>query len=90
MSFRSYLRWICVNQSNAKHAITSWSLFLLGVFVATVSHFILSYAPHPGYVRHDGLALPHLYLRPLLPLPFRLRLSLWPQPLPLPPQDRFF
>ncbi|RRT31732.1 hypothetical protein B296_00056994 [Ensete ventricosum] len=37
--------WMCVDQSNAKRAMISWSLFLLGVFVATTSHFVFSYAP---------------------------------------------
>ncbi|RWW04642.1 hypothetical protein GW17_00032124 [Ensete ventricosum] len=43
-SFRSYLKWMCIDKSNAKHAIVSWSLFLLlGVFVPIASNFILSY-----------------------------------------------
>ncbi|THU48539.1 hypothetical protein C4D60_Mb06t00020 [Musa balbisiana] len=50
-SFRFYLRWMCINQFNAKHAMVSWSVFLLlGIFVFTASHFVLSYAPtHPTY-----------------------------------------
>ncbi|RZS23071.1 hypothetical protein BHM03_00055928 [Ensete ventricosum] len=44
-SFRSCLRWICVDQSNVRHAMISWSLFILGIFVPTISHFVLSYAP---------------------------------------------
>ncbi|RWW11529.1 hypothetical protein BHE74_00028985 [Ensete ventricosum] len=45
-NFRSYLRLMCVDQSNGRHAVVSWSLFLiLGVFVPTASHFVLSYAP---------------------------------------------
>ncbi|RWW16733.1 hypothetical protein GW17_00019368 [Ensete ventricosum] len=43
-SFRSCLRWMCVNQSNAKYVMVSWSLFLLDVFISIASHFILSYA----------------------------------------------
>ncbi|RWW18163.1 hypothetical protein GW17_00017859 [Ensete ventricosum] len=42
-NFRSCLKWMCVDQSNAKHVIISWSLFLLGIFIPTVLHF-LSYA----------------------------------------------
>ncbi|RRT51856.1 hypothetical protein B296_00021654 [Ensete ventricosum] len=38
--FRSYLRWICVNQSNAMHEMVSWSIFLLlDIFIPTASHF---------------------------------------------------
>ncbi|RWV98270.1 hypothetical protein GW17_00038894 [Ensete ventricosum] len=49
-SSRSYLGWMCVDQSDARHAMVSWSLFLLGIFVPTCSHFILSYAPtHRAY-----------------------------------------
>ncbi|RWV95601.1 hypothetical protein GW17_00041765 [Ensete ventricosum] len=45
-NFRSCLRWICVNQYNAKHVMVSWSRFLLlGIFDPTASHFVLSYAP---------------------------------------------
>uniref|UniRef100_A0A804J3L8 Uncharacterized protein n=1 Tax=Musa acuminata subsp. malaccensis TaxID=214687 RepID=A0A804J3L8_MUSAM len=42
---------MCIDQSNARHAVVSWSLFLLlGVFVPTASHFVFSYAPtHPAY-----------------------------------------
>ncbi|RRT38501.1 hypothetical protein B296_00041523, partial [Ensete ventricosum] len=43
-NFQLYLRWMFVDQSNAKHAMISWSLFLLCVFVLIISHFILSYA----------------------------------------------
>ncbi|RRT43559.1 hypothetical protein B296_00047367 [Ensete ventricosum] len=49
-SFRSCLKWMCVDQSKARHAMVSWSLFLLGIFVPTVSHFVLLYAPtHRAY-----------------------------------------
>ena len=43
-SFRSCLKWMCVDQSNARHAVVSWSL-LLGVFIPIASRFVLSYAP---------------------------------------------
>ncbi|RWW61300.1 hypothetical protein BHE74_00031644, partial [Ensete ventricosum] len=49
-SFRYCLRWMCVDQFDARHTIVSWSLFLLGVFVPIASHFVLSYAStHPAY-----------------------------------------
>ncbi|RRT79798.1 hypothetical protein B296_00017627 [Ensete ventricosum] len=49
-SFRSYLRWMCVDQSDIRHTMVSWSLFLLGAFILTASHFVLSYAPtHHAY-----------------------------------------
>ncbi|RWV80330.1 hypothetical protein GW17_00058423 [Ensete ventricosum] len=42
-SFQSCLRWICIDHPDARHAVVSWSLFiLLGVFVPTASHFVLS------------------------------------------------
>ncbi|RWV79042.1 hypothetical protein GW17_00059890 [Ensete ventricosum] len=41
--FQSSLKSICVNQSDARNAMVSWSLFLLGVFVST-SYFVLFYA----------------------------------------------
>ncbi|RWW00361.1 hypothetical protein GW17_00036693 [Ensete ventricosum] len=41
------------------------------VFIPTVSHFVLSYTPHPSCLRCGSLAFPHLHLRPLLPLPHR-------------------
>ncbi|XP_009385545.2 uncharacterized protein LOC103972887 [Musa acuminata AAA Group] len=45
-SFRFCLRWMCVDQSNAKHAVVSWSIFLLlSVFVPIASHFVFSCAP---------------------------------------------
>ncbi|RWV98394.1 hypothetical protein GW17_00038765 [Ensete ventricosum] len=45
-SLQSCLRWMCVDQSDTKHVMISWSLFLfLGIFVPTTSRFILSYAP---------------------------------------------
>ncbi|RZR75355.1 hypothetical protein BHM03_00055408 [Ensete ventricosum] len=50
-SFRSCLRWIRVDQSDARHAIVSCSLFLLpGIFIPTASHFVLSCAlAHRAY-----------------------------------------
>ncbi|RRT32552.1 hypothetical protein B296_00051720 [Ensete ventricosum] len=41
-SFRSCLKWMCFDQSNAKHTMVSWSLFLISVFVPIVSHFVIS------------------------------------------------
>ncbi|RZS11175.1 hypothetical protein BHM03_00042485 [Ensete ventricosum] len=44
-NFRSCLRWMCIDQSDVRHAVISWSLFLLlGVFIPLVSHFVLSCA----------------------------------------------
>ncbi|RWW32089.1 hypothetical protein GW17_00003249 [Ensete ventricosum] len=44
-SFQSCLRWMCVDQSNARYALVSWSLFLLlGIFVLIISHFVPSCA----------------------------------------------
>ncbi|THU70601.1 hypothetical protein C4D60_Mb08t26710 [Musa balbisiana] len=44
-SFQSCLRWMCVNHSDAIHAMVSWSLFLLlGIFDSIASYFVLSYA----------------------------------------------
>ncbi|KAH0987545.1 hypothetical protein GBA52_014722 [Prunus armeniaca] len=40
-SFRSYLRWMCVDQSNAWRACLSWFVFFLfGIFVPAMSHFV--------------------------------------------------
>ncbi|XP_004513895.1 uncharacterized protein [Cicer arietinum] len=42
-SFRSYLRWMCVDQSNAFTATLSWFVFLLfAVVVPALSHFFLA------------------------------------------------
>ncbi|XP_075671666.1 uncharacterized protein LOC142641157 [Castanea sativa] len=42
-SFRSYLRWMCVDQSNAWTACLSWSMFILfAIVVPTISHFVLA------------------------------------------------
>ncbi|RRT39033.1 hypothetical protein B296_00054192 [Ensete ventricosum] len=43
---------MCIDQSNAKHAMVSWSLVLvlvlvLGIFIPTTSYFVLSCAPTP-------------------------------------------
>ncbi|THU48568.1 hypothetical protein C4D60_Mb06t00360 [Musa balbisiana] len=50
-SFRSYLRWMCIDQSDVRHVVISWSLFLLlSIFIPTTSHFILLCAPtHRAY-----------------------------------------
>lgn len=45
-SFRSCLRWLCVDQSDTPRAVVSWSLFfLLGLIVPAASHFLLIYSP---------------------------------------------
>ncbi|KAK3423916.1 hypothetical protein EUGRSUZ_F00658 [Eucalyptus grandis] len=42
-SFRSYLRWMCVDQSNAWTACLSWSMFLIfAIAVPAASHFLLA------------------------------------------------
>ncbi|KAM7278583.1 hypothetical protein ACFE04_005717 [Oxalis oulophora] len=42
-SFRSFLRWLCVDQSTILTACTSWSMFVLFTFVVPlVSHFVLA------------------------------------------------
>ncbi|RZR96833.1 hypothetical protein BHM03_00025915, partial [Ensete ventricosum] len=74
--FRSYLMWMCIDQSDIRHGMVSWSLFLLSIFVPIVSHSVLSYASHPSWLRCGGLSLSHLHFRFLLPLPLRLRSSL--------------
>lgn len=46
-SFRSCLRWMCIDQSNTWRFTVSWSLyFLLAIAVPIVSHFVLSYSEH--------------------------------------------
>lgn len=41
--FRSYLRWMCVDQSNVWRASLSWSMFILfAIVVPAVSHFVLA------------------------------------------------
>ncbi|RRT50491.1 hypothetical protein B296_00049156, partial [Ensete ventricosum] len=42
-SFQSCLGWVCIDQSDATHAMVYWSIFLLCIHIAF--HFILSYAP---------------------------------------------
>ncbi|XVE80439.1 hypothetical protein DITRI_Ditri14bG0139700 [Diplodiscus trichospermus] len=42
-SFRTYLRWMCVDQSNFWTTCLSWFLFIfLGLVVPAVSHFLLA------------------------------------------------
>lgn len=42
-SFRSYLRWMCVDQSNFWTACLSWLVFVLfGIVVPAFSHFFLA------------------------------------------------
>ncbi|PSS06113.1 Protein of unknown function DUF3537 protein [Actinidia chinensis var. chinensis] len=44
-SFRSWLRWMCVDQSNAWTACLSWSVFMaMAIVVPCVSHFVLACA----------------------------------------------
>ncbi|RRT36182.1 hypothetical protein B296_00055668 [Ensete ventricosum] len=46
-SFRSYLRWMFVDQSDAWHVMISCFLFLLlRVFIPIASHFVLSTASY--------------------------------------------
>ncbi|KAJ6852472.1 uncharacterized protein M6B38_255865 [Iris pallida] len=45
VSFRSCLRWTCVDQTTTLRALLSWSLFfLMAVAVPVVSHFVPSYS----------------------------------------------
>ncbi|RWV85920.1 hypothetical protein GW17_00052232 [Ensete ventricosum] len=49
-NLQSYLKWMCVNQFDAMHAMVFLSLFILCVFVLTTLYFVLSYAPtHRAY-----------------------------------------
>ncbi|XP_058081441.1 uncharacterized protein LOC131229496 [Magnolia sinica] len=42
-SFRSCLRWLCVDQSDPWHAFISWTVFVLfAIIVPSLSHFVLS------------------------------------------------
>ncbi|KAJ6298489.1 hypothetical protein OIU76_019609 [Salix suchowensis] len=42
-SFRSYLRWMCVDQSSMATSCLSWAVFvLLGLVVPAISHFVLA------------------------------------------------
>lgn len=42
-SFRTWLKWMCVDQSNAFSAFLSWFVFiLLAVIVPCLSHFLLA------------------------------------------------
>ncbi|XP_058068887.1 uncharacterized protein LOC131218223 [Magnolia sinica] len=48
-SFRSCLRWMCLDQSNCFWAIISWTLFiLLTIVVPALSHFILAFSNCDG------------------------------------------
>ncbi|RWV79566.1 hypothetical protein BHE74_00006677 [Ensete ventricosum] len=50
MSFRSYLKLMCVDQSDTIHVMVSWSLFFISIFILIVSHFVISYAhTHRAY-----------------------------------------
>ncbi|RRT37602.1 hypothetical protein B296_00056841 [Ensete ventricosum] len=65
MSFKSYLKWMYINQYDIKHIMVSHSLFLfLSIFVHTVSHFILSCKPtNCAYnVVSNSSSLSYLYL----------------------------
>ncbi|RWW44381.1 hypothetical protein BHE74_00049862, partial [Ensete ventricosum] len=47
---------MCVDQFNARHIVVSRSLFLLlGIFILTISHFVLSHAP--TYRAYDVVVL---------------------------------
>ncbi|KAF5206682.1 putative transmembrane protein [Thalictrum thalictroides] len=57
-SFRSCLRWMCVDQSNPWWASLSWLLFfLLAIIVPTLSHFWLACADCDGKLHrpYDGV-----------------------------------
>ncbi|XP_056173354.1 uncharacterized protein LOC115675202 isoform X3 [Syzygium oleosum] len=48
-SFRSYLRWMCVDQSDAWSACLSWSVFFVfAIVVPIASHFLLACASCDG------------------------------------------
>ncbi|XP_020589005.1 uncharacterized protein LOC110030576 [Phalaenopsis equestris] len=45
-SFRSCLRWLCIDHSDRLHAASSWSVFVIfSVAVPLASHFLMSYSP---------------------------------------------
>ncbi|RWW18166.1 hypothetical protein GW17_00017860 [Ensete ventricosum] len=45
-SFRSFLRWMYVDQFDARYIMVSWSLFLLlSIFIFIASHFVLFMPP---------------------------------------------
>ncbi|PON39389.1 hypothetical protein PanWU01x14_305680 [Parasponia andersonii] len=51
-SFRSYLRWMCVDQSTIWTACLSWSMFVLfTIVVPAISHFVLACSTCDS--RHD-------------------------------------
>ncbi|RRT47305.1 hypothetical protein B296_00023330 [Ensete ventricosum] len=90
-TFRFYLRWMCVDQSDARHTMISWFLFLLiCVFVSFTSHFVLSCTLHRLCLRHGGPTLPYLHLLPLLPLYLCFLPPLRSLSLPLPQYDKSF
>lgn len=42
-SFRSYLRWMCVDQTTIRSACVSWTVFsVFGIAVPATSHFLLA------------------------------------------------
>lgn len=42
-SFRRWLKWLCVDQSNAKTACLSWFVFLVfAILIPALSHFVLA------------------------------------------------
>lgn len=42
-SFRTYLKWMCVDQSSIATACLSWSMFILfGLVMPAISHFLLA------------------------------------------------
>lgn len=42
-SYRSFLRWMCVDQSNLLHSFISWSVFLIfTIIVPALSYFYLT------------------------------------------------
>lgn len=57
-SFRSYVRWMCVDQSNAWRACISWSIFILfAIVVPAISHFVFTCASCDGKHKrpYDGV-----------------------------------
>nr|CAD1825104.1 unnamed protein product [Ananas comosus var. bracteatus] len=81
-SFRTCLRWMCVDHSDTLRSAVSWSLFFfLSAAVPAADHLLLIPASPPPPLRRGGAALPLRRRRPRLPLPLRLR----PPPRPPPP-----
>ncbi|KAL9444560.1 hypothetical protein AB3S75_017697 [Citrus x aurantiifolia] len=57
-SFRSYLKWMCVDQSSCFRACLSWSMFVLfNIVVPAISHFVLACDTFDGTHKrpYDGL-----------------------------------